>query len=108
MQFELDEERALLKSSTREFLEKESSLDEARSVMEDSPEGYSKALYAQLGELGYLSLLQSEPRSGRCMNRLRLTPRGRKMSERNGCSVRAGGCSDESESQGRTVRELRR
>lgn len=64
MQFELDEERAMLKSSTREFLEKESPLDEARSVMEDSPEGYSKALYAQLGELGYLSLLLSEEAGG--------------------------------------------
>jgi alkylation response protein AidB-like acyl-CoA dehydrogenase len=64
MQFELDEERALLKSSTREFLEKESPLDEARNVMEDSPEGYSKALYAQLGELGYLSLLLPEEQGG--------------------------------------------
>ena len=64
MQFELDEERALLKSSTREFLEKESPLDEARKVMEDSPEGYSKALYAQLGELGYLSLLLPEEQGG--------------------------------------------
>ena len=41
MQFELDEDRALLKNSTREFLEKESPLEESRSVMEDSPEGYS-------------------------------------------------------------------
>ena len=64
MQFELDEDRALLKNSTREFLEKESPLEESRSVMEDSPEGYSKSLYAQLGELGYLSLLLSEEEGG--------------------------------------------
>jgi alkylation response protein AidB-like acyl-CoA dehydrogenase len=64
MQFELDEDRALLKSSTRELLERESSLAEARSVMEESPEGYEKALYTQLGELGYGSLLLSEQEGG--------------------------------------------
>ena len=64
MQFELDEDRALLKSSTRELLERESSLADARTVMEESPEGYEKALYAQLGELGYGSLLLSEEEGG--------------------------------------------
>jgi len=64
MQFELDEDRALLKSSTRELLEKESALADARSVMEESAEGYEKALYAQLGELGYGSLLLSEEEGG--------------------------------------------
>jgi alkylation response protein AidB-like acyl-CoA dehydrogenase len=64
MQFELDEDRALLKSSTRELLEKESPLADARSVMEESPEGYEKSLYAQLGDLGYGSLLLSEEEGG--------------------------------------------
>ena len=64
MQFELDEDRALLKSSTRELLENESALADARTVMEESPEGYEKALYAQLGELGYGSLLLSEEEGG--------------------------------------------
>jgi alkylation response protein AidB-like acyl-CoA dehydrogenase len=64
MQFELDEDRALLKSSTRELLEKESALADARSVMEESPEGYEKSLYAQLGDLGYGSLLLSEEEGG--------------------------------------------
>ena len=64
MQFELDEDRELLKSSTRELLEKESALADARSVMEESAEGYEKALYAQLGELGYGSLLLSEEEGG--------------------------------------------
>ena len=57
MEFQLDEDVALLKSSTRELLGKESPLADARSVMEDAPEGFSKSLHAQLGELGYLSLL---------------------------------------------------
>lgn len=64
MQFELDEDRALLKSSTRELLEKESALADARTVMEESPAGYEKALYAKLGELGYGSLLLSEEEGG--------------------------------------------
>jgi alkylation response protein AidB-like acyl-CoA dehydrogenase len=64
MQFELDEDRALLKTSTRELLEKEASLAETRAVMEETPEGYSKALYAQLGELGYPALLLPEDEGG--------------------------------------------
>ena len=56
MEFQLDADVALLGSSTRELLEKESPLAEARGLMEDAPEGFSKALYSQLGELGYLSL----------------------------------------------------
>lgn len=64
MQFELDEERALLKSSTREFLEKESALADSRSVMEDAAEGFDKALYGQLGDLGYLGLMIPEEEDG--------------------------------------------
>jgi alkylation response protein AidB-like acyl-CoA dehydrogenase len=64
MQFELDEDRALLKSSTRELLERESALADARAVMEETPEGYEKALYAQLCELGYGSLLLAEEEGG--------------------------------------------
>ena len=64
MQFELDEDRALLKSSTRELLEKEAQLAETRAVMEETPEGYSKAFYAQLGELGYPALLLPEQEGG--------------------------------------------
>jgi alkylation response protein AidB-like acyl-CoA dehydrogenase len=56
MQFDLDEDRALLKQSTRELLEAESPLAESRLLMEDSAEGYSKALYKSLAELGYLGL----------------------------------------------------
>jgi alkylation response protein AidB-like acyl-CoA dehydrogenase len=64
MQFDLDEDRALLKSSTRELLEKESALADARAVMEETPEGYAKGLYAQLGELGYPGLLLDEEDGG--------------------------------------------
>ncbi len=57
MDFQLDDDVALLQSSTRELLAKESALADARAIMEDTPEGFSKSLHAELGELGYLSLL---------------------------------------------------
>ncbi len=64
MQFELNEDQALLKSSTRELLESESPIAESRSVMEDNPDGFAKDLHAQLGELGYLGILQTEDAGG--------------------------------------------
>lgn len=63
MNFELDEDRALLKSSTRELLERETPLSEGRSVME-GPEGFSPKLYEQLAELGYLGLTLPESKGG--------------------------------------------
>lgn len=64
MQFELDDDQALLRASTRELLEKEASLAEMRSVMEETAEGYSKALFQKLGELGYPGLLLREEQGG--------------------------------------------
>ena len=72
MKFDLDEDRTLLKSSTRELLEKESPLADARSVMESSAEGFSKPLYAQLAELGYLGLALSEEEGGSGMGAIGL------------------------------------
>lgn len=64
MNFELGEANALLKSSIREFLQKEAPLDKSRPVMEDSKDGFSKELYAQLGDLGYLGLTLPESEGG--------------------------------------------
>ena len=64
MQFALDEDRALLARSTRELLEKEASLATNRQIMESEPAGYSRALFKQLGELGYPSLLLTEEQGG--------------------------------------------
>jgi alkylation response protein AidB-like acyl-CoA dehydrogenase len=64
VQFELDEDRALLRSSTRELLEREAPLAETRALMEETPEGFSKALFAKLGELGYPALLLPEEQGG--------------------------------------------
>ena len=64
MRFELDEDRALLKRSARELLEAESALSEARAIMDDSAEGYDKALYRNLAELGYPGLAVPEEDGG--------------------------------------------
>ena len=63
MRFELDDDRALLKSSTRELLERESPLSAGREVME-GPEGFAPKLYEQLAELGYLGLALPESDGG--------------------------------------------
>ena len=64
MQFALDEDRALLARSTRELLEKEAPLATNRQIMESEPSGYSKALFRQLGELGYPALLLAQEEGG--------------------------------------------
>jgi len=64
MQFELNEDQALLKSSTRELLESEAPISQSRAVMEDNPDGFAKDLHAQLGELGYLGILQTDEAGG--------------------------------------------
>jgi len=64
MKFELSEEQELLKASTRELLESESPIAESRAIMEDDPDGFSAELHLQLGELGYLGVVQSEEGGG--------------------------------------------
>jgi acyl-CoA dehydrogenase len=64
MQFELNEDNALLKSSTQEFLAKESPLEKVRTVTEETPEGFSREVYAQMAELGYLGLTLPEKLGG--------------------------------------------
>jgi alkylation response protein AidB-like acyl-CoA dehydrogenase len=64
LRFELDGEQSLLQQSLRELLEKESSLQQSRPLMESSAEGYSKSFYRQLASLGYLGIGVPEDRGG--------------------------------------------
>jgi alkylation response protein AidB-like acyl-CoA dehydrogenase len=68
VQFELNEDHTLLQSSTREFLENESPLEKVRTVTEETPEGFSRDVHAQLAELGYLGLTLPEDREGAGMS----------------------------------------
>ncbi len=57
MRFELSDDQALLRSSTRDFLTSELPLEKSRSVMEHSKDGFDPAGWRQLAEMGYLGLV---------------------------------------------------
>lgn len=63
MNFELDEEQVMLKTSAREFLEKECPKKLVRAIMEDE-EGYSRELWKKIADLGWLSLTFPEEYGG--------------------------------------------
>lgn len=56
MKFDLSDDQALLRSSTRDFLSSELSLEKSRSVMEHSKDGFDAAEWRRLAEMGYLGL----------------------------------------------------
>jgi len=57
MKFELSEDQALLRQSTRDFLSSEWPLERARKVMEHEPRGYEPADWQRFAEMGYLGLI---------------------------------------------------
>ena len=57
MKFELSEDQALLRQSTRDFLSSEWPAERARKVMEHEPRGYEPADWQRLAEMGYLGLV---------------------------------------------------
>src|SRR5262249_36619251 len=56
MKFELSDDQALLRNSTRDFLASEFPLERSRRVMEESTEGYEPGAWRRLAEMGYLGL----------------------------------------------------
>ncbi len=63
MNFELDEEQVMLKTSAREFLEKECPKKLVRAMMEDE-KGYSPELWKKIADLGWLGLTFPEQYGG--------------------------------------------
>ncbi|MBI4518414.1 MAG: acyl-CoA/acyl-ACP dehydrogenase [Deltaproteobacteria bacterium] len=57
MKFDLSEDQALLRQSTRDFLTSECPLERSRKVMEDNPDGYESSEWQRLAEMGYLGLM---------------------------------------------------
>ena len=57
MKFDLSEDQALLRQSTRDFLSSEWPPERARQVMEHEPRGYVPADWQRLAEMGYLGLI---------------------------------------------------
>jgi alkylation response protein AidB-like acyl-CoA dehydrogenase len=56
MKFELSDDQALLRSSTRDFLGSAFPLEKSRLLMEDGARGYDPAAWKQLADMGYLGL----------------------------------------------------
>ncbi len=56
MKFDLSDDQALLRSSTRDFLTSALSLEKSRTVMEHAKEGFDPAEWRRLAEMGYLGL----------------------------------------------------
>lgn len=63
MNFELDEEQIMLKTSARDFLEKECPRELVRKMMEDD-KGYSPELWKKMAALGWLGLSFPEEYGG--------------------------------------------
>ncbi len=63
MNFELDEEQVMLKTSARDFLDKECPKKLVRAMMEDE-KGYSPELWRKLADLGWLGLAFPEKYGG--------------------------------------------
>ena len=73
MRFDLDEADALLKSSTRDLLDRESPMAVTRAVMDESVEGFSRDLYTKLAALGYVGLTLPESQGGSAAGAIGLT-----------------------------------
>jgi alkylation response protein AidB-like acyl-CoA dehydrogenase len=56
MKFDLSEDQALLRQSTRDFLGSEWPIEKARKVLEHDARGYEPTEWARLAEMGYLGL----------------------------------------------------
>ncbi len=72
MKFDLSEDQALLRSSTREFFAKEFPLEKTRRVMEHDPRGFEAAAWRQLAEMGYPGLLVPESAGGQGLGPIEL------------------------------------
>ena len=57
MKFDLSEDQALLRSSTRDFFAGAAPLEKTRALMEHDARGFDPGQWAQLAEMGYVGLL---------------------------------------------------
>ena len=57
MRFDLSEDQALLRGSTRDFLASEAPLEKSRRLIEHDARGYDRETWGKLAEMGYLGLI---------------------------------------------------
>jgi alkylation response protein AidB-like acyl-CoA dehydrogenase len=72
VKFDLSEDQQLLRSSTVELLAAESPIAVSRQISEMPGEGFSRAHWRKLAELGYLGLVASEEAGGQGMGAVEL------------------------------------
>lgn len=72
MKFELSEDQQLLRSSTVDFLATESPITASRQISESGGDGFSRAHWKKLAELGYLGLVNAETAGGQGMGPVEL------------------------------------
>ena len=73
MNFGFTEEQELLRAEVRKFLDEKAPLEEVRKIVESS-EGISKALWEQMGELGWIGLAVPEQYGGAGLDLVTLVP----------------------------------
>jgi alkylation response protein AidB-like acyl-CoA dehydrogenase len=72
MKFELSDDQQLLRSSARDFLERELPLEKTRKVMEHDPRGFDRGSWGQIAEMGYLGLHLPEAAGGQGLGAIEL------------------------------------
>jgi len=72
VKFDLSDDQALLRDSTRDFLHNESPLETSRQIMEHDARGYDAAVWMRLAEMGYLSLLTPTAAGGQGLGAVEL------------------------------------
>ena len=72
MRFELSEDQALLRDSTRDFFASEWPIEKSRRVMEQEPRGYDLDSWKRLADLGYLGLILPESAGGQALGAIEL------------------------------------
>jgi len=72
MKFELSEDQALLRSSTRDFLAGEWPMEKVRNVVESEPAGFAGDSWARLVDMGYLGLTVPAEKGGQGLGAIEL------------------------------------
>lgn len=72
MKFELSEDQALLRQSTRDVLTSEWPIEKSRRIMEQEPRGYDLGSWHRFAELGYLGLLLPAAAGGQGLGAIEL------------------------------------
>ncbi len=72
MRFELSEDQALLRSSTRDYFTKDAPLERSRRIMEHDARGFEAPQWRQLADMGYIGLTVPADKGGQGLGAVEL------------------------------------